>query len=112
MLEDRGQRNKLRQTVMKAEQSSVVTKEEAGFITTLVNRFRVDIEKKIKQLHMLEGQISQLKINEQIIMHLVENMIAAAARAQARQETIEKIRGTDSEETEAAEVSEGDQIEE
>lgn len=112
MLEDREQRNKLRQIVMKAERSSVVTKEEAGFIITLTKRFRIDIEKKIKQLHMLEGQISQLKINEQIIMHLIENMIAAAERAQARQETFERIRGTDSEETEAAEVNEGDQIEE
>lgn len=111
MFEDREQRHKLRQIVTKAEQENVVTKEEAGFIITLVNRFRVDIEKKIKQLHMLEGQISQLKINEQIIMHLIENMIAAADRAKARQETIDKIRGTDSEETEAAEVNEGDQIE-
>ncbi len=112
MFEDREQRNKLRQIVMKAERNNVVTKEEAGFVTTLVNRFRIDIEKKIKQLHMLEGQISQLKVNEQIIIHLIENMIAAAERAQARQDTIEKIRGSDSEESEAADLDEGDQVKE
>jgi hypothetical protein len=112
MLEDREQRNKLRQVMAKAEQNNVVTKEEAGFVITLVNRFRADIDKKIKQLHMLEGQISQLKTNEQIIINLIENMIAAAERAQARQDTIDKIRGTDLEETEAADLDEGDQIEE
>lgn len=112
MLEDRVQRNRLREIVIKAERNSVVTKEEAGFVTTLVNRFRADIEKKIKQLHVLQGEISQLKINEQIIINLIENMIAAAERAKARQDTIDKIRGHDLEETKAAEVQEGDQIDE
>jgi len=105
VIEDKEQGNKLRQIVMKAEEQDVVTKEEVGFITTLVNRYRVDIEKKIKQLHMLEGQISQLKINEQIIVHLIENMIAAANRAKARQETIDRIRGTDPPESEVVEVN-------
>jgi hypothetical protein len=102
MLDDRERRNKLRQIISKAEQNDIVTKEEVGFVTTLVNRFRADIEKNVKQLHILEGQIAQLRINEQIIIHLIENMIAADERAKARQDAIEKIRGKDSQETEAA----------
>jgi hypothetical protein len=92
MLEDRGQRNKLRSVVMNAEDRKVMTKEEAGFVVSLVERFRTDIEKKVKQLHILQGEIAQLKINEQIIVELIENMIAAAERDIARQETMRRLK--------------------
>lgn len=92
MLESRNERNKLRHTIMNAEQRKIITKEEVGFIVTLVERFRSDIEKKIKTLNILQGEISQLKINEQIILDLVSNMIAAAERDVARQETMVKLK--------------------
>ncbi len=103
MLEDRGNRNKLRHVVDKAAKKNMMSKEEAGFIVTLTERFRLDIEKKIRQLHMLQGEIAQLRSNEQIMINLVEQMLAAADRDKARQDTYNKIRGIDSEETEAAE---------
>ena len=106
MLEDRGNRNKLRHVVDKAAKKSIMSKEEAGFIITLTERFRLDIEKKIRQLHMLQGEIAQLRANEQIMINLVEQMLAAADRDKARQDTYNKIRGIDSEETEAAEEEE------
>lgn len=92
MLEDRGDRNKLRTIVMNAEDSKVMSKEEAGFVVALVERFRVDIEKKIKQMNILQGEIGQLKVNEQIIIELIENMISAAERDIARQETMRKLK--------------------
>lgn len=92
MLEDRGQRNKLRSVVMNAEDRKVMTREEAGFVVSLVERFRADVEKKVKQLNILQGEIAQLKINEQIIVELIENMIAAAERDIARQETMRKLK--------------------
>jgi hypothetical protein len=92
MLTDRGERNKLRQVVMNAEDREMITKEEAGFIVTLVERFRSDIEKKVKQLHALQGELAQLKANEQIIIELVQNMVAAAERDLARQETMNKLK--------------------
>lgn len=92
MLEERQDRNKLRSVVMSAEDRKVISKEEVGFIVALVERFRSDIEKKIKQLNILQGEISQLKINEQVIIDLVENMIAAAERDLARQETMRKLK--------------------
>ena len=70
----------------------VISKEEAGFIVSLVDRFRNDIEKKIKQHHILQGEIAQLKINEQIIIDLIQNMVAAAERDIARQETMRKLK--------------------
>jgi hypothetical protein len=92
MLEDRAERNKLRTIVMSAEDREIITKEEVGFVVSLVERFRIDIEKKVKQLHILQGEISQLKINEQIIVDLIENMVAAAERDIARRETMTKLK--------------------
>ena len=92
MLEDRAQRNKLRHIVMNAEKREVMTKEEAGFVISLVERFRGDIEKKVKQLHLLQGEINQLKTNEQVIVNLIENMVSAAERDIARQETMARLK--------------------
>jgi len=92
MLEDRADRNKLRNVVLNAEDREIITKEEVGFVVSLVERFRSDIEKKVKQLHVLQGEIAQLKTNEQIIMDLIENMVAAAERDLARQETMNKLK--------------------
>jgi hypothetical protein len=91
-LPSREERNKLRQVVNRAKLEDIITQEEAGFVITLVERFRSDIDKKIKDLHVLEGQIAQLRINEQIIIQLIENMVAAAERDLARQETMEKLK--------------------
>lgn len=91
-LASRDERNKLRQVVGKATADEIITQEEAGFVITLVERFRADIEKKVKDLHILEGQIAQLKLNEQIIIQLIENMVAAAERDLARQETMKKLK--------------------
>lgn len=103
MLEDRANRNTLRHVVDKATKRRIMSKEEAGFIVTLTERFRLDIEKKIRQLHMLQGEVAQLRSNEQIMINLVEQMLAAADRDKARRDTYNKIRGIDSEETDAAE---------
>lgn len=103
MLEGREDRNKLRNVVDKAAKKKVLTKEEIGFIVILIERFRSDIERKIKQLHLLQGEIAQLRNNEQIIMNLVENMIAAAERQMARQTTMDKIKGMREEKSESEE---------
>lgn len=109
MLEARTDRNKLRNIVDSAAKRQIITKEEVGFIVTLIERFRADIEKKVRQVHVLQGEIAQLKNNEQIIINLVESMIAAAERQIARQATMEKLKGmrnkdeSESEENEDAE---------
>ena len=92
MLESREERNKLRQVVFNAQDKEIMSKEEVGFVVTLVDRFRLDIEKKIKQLHILQGEIAQLKINEQIIVELIENMVLAAERDITRQCTMDNIK--------------------
>jgi len=92
VLADRAERNTLRQAVMKAEERKVISRDEAGFIITLVERFRSDIEKKIKQTNILQGELSQLRANESVIVGLIDSMVKAAERDLARQETMQKIR--------------------
>ena len=92
MLQDRAERNKLRSVIMKATDKKVIGKEEAGFVVTLVERFREDIEKKVRQLHIIQGEIAQLKTNEQVIMNIIEHLMAAAERDKARQETLVKLK--------------------
>lgn len=88
----REDRNKLRGVVIKATKDQVITQEEAGFVLTLVERFRKDIEKKEKILLTTQGEINQLRLNEQVIIQLVESMVAAAERDIARQETMAKLK--------------------
>ena len=91
-LELREERNKLRGVVISATQNEIITREEAGFVLTLVDRFRNDIAKKEKQALLLQGEISQLRANEQIIVQLIEGLVSAAERDIARRETAQKLR--------------------
>jgi len=100
MLKDRAERNRLRQVIMAAEKKKIVTKEEIGFIVSLVERFRNDLDKKMKQLNILQGEIMQLQYNEQVIMNLIENMVAAAERAFERQKRFDDMKNESIEEEE------------
>jgi len=91
-LPQREDRNKLRYVVQKAQRDMVMTQEEAGFVITLVERFRKDQDKKEKQLLTIQGELNQLRINEQIIVQLIESMVSAAERDIARQETMVKLK--------------------
>lgn len=93
VVEDRTERNLLRHIVMKAEDEEILSKEEVGFIITLVEKFRAEVERKTKQLYVLQGEIAQLKLNERLIIQLVENIIAADERAKSRRETMERLKG-------------------
>ena len=92
LLEDRDRRNKLRSVVQTAIKQELVSKEEMGFVVTLTEKFRSEIERKVKQAHMIQGEIAQLQQNEQMIIQLIENLIGAAARDKARQETLAKLK--------------------
>ena len=104
MLEDRSERNALRKVVNKAEEKKVLSKEEIGFVITLVERFRAEIDKKTKQLYMLQGEIAQLKLNERIIIQLIDNILGAAKRDEARQRTMDILKGEREEDKEETEV--------
>jgi deoxyribodipyrimidine photolyase len=100
---NRAEDSKLRSILFRAEEKKLVSKEEIGFITALVNRYRSDLERKVKQLYTIQGEMAQLKNNELMIVNMLENVIAAADRDEARQETMKRIRGEGQETAEATE---------
>lgn len=110
VLQDRDERNQLRKTIIKAEDRQIISREEAGFVITLVERFRTDIEKKIKQMDVLRGELSQLQANEKIIVDLIDNMIKAAERDIARQETMDRIKSAKSATDDDSELDESDDV--
>jgi len=84
--------NKFRQVIDNARDEEVITQEEAGFIVTLANKFREDIERKSRALISLQGEISQLKANESIIIDIVKNLVSAQHRAVDREKTMAAIK--------------------
>ena len=84
--------NKLRNTIMNAQDEKVISAEEAGFIVTLANRFRADIEKKTRAMFALQGEIAQLRTNEQVITELVGNLVSAQKRADDRSNTLHEMK--------------------
>ena len=92
VLEDSKSRNELRELLFNAQDTGALSEGEAGFVLSLAKRFKSDIEKKEKQAYQMMGEINQLKINLNIIMEMVGNLIAAEERAKARIETAKKLR--------------------
>lgn len=92
-VQDRDERNRLRSVMMKAEEEKLMSRSEAGFVVTLIERFRQEVEKKQRQLSLLQGELGQLRANEKIIVDLVDNIIRAAERDRARQNTMARLRG-------------------
>jgi hypothetical protein len=93
-LNEREERNKLRSVVIKAENNKLISKEEVGLVVMLVERFRAEAEKKMRQLYTLQGEVAQLRTNEQIVTNMIESIISAAERDVARQETFSQIKET------------------
>lgn len=77
-------RDRLDKLICKAADNGVMSQEEVGFAELLVNRFRGDLDKKIIQKQILEGEIAQLKNNEIIITEIIKNLVAAADREKTR----------------------------
>lgn len=85
--------NKLRGVIQRAQDTQVISADEAGFAVMLAEKFRADIERKTRILLSLQGEIAQLRANEKIIMELIQNLIAANERAKERDEAVARVKG-------------------
>ncbi len=86
------QDNRLGVAINNALEKELISNEEVGFIHTLVNRFRSDMEKKTLQLQLLSGELNQLRLNEIVIINQLDNMISAAERDTERRLTAAELR--------------------
>ena len=92
ILDDTDARNELREVLFNAQDSGVLTEGESGFVLSLAKRFKADIDKKEKQVQRMVGEVNQLKINLDVIVDMIKNLMAAEERAKARIETAKKLR--------------------
>lgn len=75
IFKDKESMNKFRSIVDKALVEDIITAKEALFAVKLADRFRYSIEKTIKKLYSLQGEIARLKENEGDIIGVAEEMV-------------------------------------
>ena len=78
IFKDKESMNMFRGIVDKALVEDVITEQEALFSLKLADRFRSSIEKTIKKLYSLQGEIARLKENEGDIFGVAEDLVSAA----------------------------------
>jgi len=78
IFKDKESMNIFRGIVDKALVEDVITEQEALFSLKLAERFRSSIEKTIKKLYSLQGEIARLKENEDDIFGVAEDLVSAA----------------------------------
>lgn len=78
IFKDKESMNIFRGIVDKALVEDIITEQEALFSLKLADRFRASIEKTIKKLYSLQGEIARLKENEDDIFGVAEDLVSAA----------------------------------
>lgn len=63
-----------------------------GLLITINNRFKSELERKARALLALQGEIAQLRANENVLLDIINNVIAAHDRAKERELAAARIR--------------------
>ena len=92
LLEDKNVRNALRQVLDSAAKEGYLSQDEVTFTDNLFKKIDVEITRKTKSFHQLEGEIQQLHLTKKLIIDMIKEAIAAKERAKAREETADRIR--------------------
>ena len=92
ILDDKVLRNDLRNILHSAAEKGFLTEAEGRFTDQLFERIDSEIARKTKDLNRLEGSIHQLRLTKGLIINMIKESIAAAERAKAREETMDRIR--------------------
>lgn len=72
VFQDKESMNMFRKVIDKAMDEDVITEEEAVFVVKLVERFRKNIESRVRQIYSLKGEIELLKNNETDLVEIAE----------------------------------------
>jgi len=92
LLEDAAMRDALRKILDRAVNEGHLVSEEVGIVNTLFERFDKEIVKKTKDLTRLEGELHQLKLTKRLVIDMIKDTVAASERAQAREETFQRMK--------------------
>ena len=92
LLEDAAMRDALRQVLDRAVNEGHLISEEVGIVNNLFERFDKEITRKTKELTRLEGELHQLKLTKRLVIDMIKDTVAASERAQAREETFQRMK--------------------
>jgi len=91
-MDDKQLRDALRSVLDQAHNEGHLAAEEVNFVNRLVKKMDKEIERKTVDKLRLEGEIQQLRLTKRLIIDLIKDSVAAHERAQAREETMDRIR--------------------
>jgi ADP-ribose pyrophosphatase YjhB (NUDIX family) len=92
LLEDAAMRDALRKILDRAVNEGHLISEEVGIVNNLFEKFDKEIARKTKELTRLEGEIHQLKLTKRLVIDMIKDTIKASERAQAREETFQRMK--------------------
>ncbi len=92
LLEDAAMRDALRKILDRAVNEGHLISEEVGIVDNLFEKFDKEIARKTKELTRLEGEIHQLKLTKRLVIDMIKDTIKASERAQAREETFQRMK--------------------
>jgi hypothetical protein len=91
-MEDAQIREALRNVLDKAHNEGYLVIEEVNLINKFLKKLDKEIDRKTTDKLRLEGEIQQLRLTKRLIIDMVKDSVAAAERAKAREETVDRIR--------------------
>jgi hypothetical protein len=91
-LDDKKIRDALRKVLDSAAEKGYLSVQEAAFTNMLFDRLDREVEQKTKEFIRLDGQIKQLRLTKQVVIDMIKDSIAARERAEAREETYNRLR--------------------
>ena len=91
-LEDKALRDALRSILMQAQEKGYLTPEEDGLVNNMIDRIDKEIIRKTQDRLRLEGQLKQLTLTKRLVIDMIKDTIAAAERAEAREETFKRMK--------------------
>jgi len=91
-MEDAQIRDALRNVLDQAHNEGYLVIEEVNLINKFLKKLDKEIDRKTNDKLRLEGEIQQLRLTKRLIIDMVKDSVAAAERAKAREETVQRIR--------------------
>ena len=91
-MDDKQLRDALRTILDQAHNEGHLVIEEVNFVNRFVKKIDKEIERKTIDKLRLEGELQQLRLTKRLIVDLIKDSVSAHERAQARDETIDRIR--------------------
>ncbi len=92
MLEDKVLRDALRDILDKAVNKGYLIEQEIAWVDKLFKKIDLEIQRKTNDKLRLDGELNQLNLTKRLVIDIIKDTIAAAERAEVREETFKRMK--------------------